>query len=539
MNFLMKLSVGQKILLIPIIGAVSFALFIIINSVVSTQNASKLRIAQNIDFPALQLSTSALTNMEKVRDTLASSVTTGDTEAISEASNKADAVRDDLRAIVSIDPALNNDVKPILQAFNTYQELAIPLTSSVLDNTADFATLGEQLEVMNDRYEDAIAQLNQFKRSRQATFEEAFEQYNAAQDFLFWLGIGMGIVTTLVLFGTAIPVTRMITGNLSRVVQSLREISKDDGDLTIRIETAAQDEVGDLVKYFNRFMDKLQRVVKDIVDTTLPLSDLAQNLNQLTDTTNNNISQQQGAATHAKDAVDNMNQSVIAVAESAAEAARAADEASSASSNGQSVVNNTVQSIQNLAKNVEETSHVIRQLENDSNQVGVVLDVIKGIAEQTNLLALNAAIEAARAGEQGRGFAVVADEVRTLASRTQQSTEEIQKTIEQLQSAAHKAVEVMSTGTSQAEGSVSEANKAGDSLVVIAQTINRISAMNGQIASSTDDQQAVARQIVGFVDEINARTDETSNNSKQLASASTELAGLAKNLENIARQFRV
>lgn len=539
MNFLMKLSVGQKILLIPIIGAVSFALFIIINSVVSTQNASKLRIAQNIDFPALQLSTSALTNMEKVRDTLASSVTTGDTEAISEASNKADAVRDDLRAIVSIDPALNNDVTPILQAFNTYQELAIPLSSSVLDNTADFATLGEQLEVMNDRYEDAIAQLNQFKRSRQATFEEAFEQYNAAQDFLFWLGIGMGIVTTLVLFGTAIPVTRMITGNLSRVVQSLREISKDDGDLTIRIETAAQDEVGDLVKYFNRFMDKLQRVVKDIVDTTLPLSDLAQNLNQLTDTTNNNISQQQGAATHAKDAVDNMNQSVIAVAESAAEAARAADEASSASSNGQSVVNNTVQSIQNLAKNVEETSHVIRQLENDSNQVGVVLDVIKGIAEQTNLLALNAAIEAARAGEQGRGFAVVADEVRTLASRTQQSTEEIQKTIEQLQSAAHKAVEVMSTGTSQAEGSVSEANKAGDSLVVIAQTINRISAMNGQIASSTDDQQAVARQIVGFVDEINARTDETSNNSKQLASASTELAGLAKNLENIARQFRV
>ena len=539
MNLLLRLTVGQKILLIPIIGTLSFAIFVIINSVVSAQNASELETAQNVDFPALQLSTSALTNMEKVRDILASSVTTGDIDAVDAAREKADVVRADLTSISRIAPELSGDINTILNTFNAYSEMALSLTSSILDNTADFATLGGQLETMNRRYDEAINQLNGFKSSRQQTFEKAFEQYNSAQDFLFWLGLLMGVLTTLVLFGTAIPVTKTITGNLTRVVKSLRDIAEEDGDLTIRIQTNAQDEVDDLVKYFNRFMEKLQRVVKDIVDTTLPLSDLAQNLNQLTDTTNQNISQQQGAAVHAKQAVDNMNHSVIAVAESAAEAARAADEASSASNNGQQVVNSTVTNIQALAQNVEETAEVIRKLENDSNQVGVVLDVIKGIAEQTNLLALNAAIEAARAGEQGRGFAVVADEVRTLASRTQQSTEQIQQTIERLQTAAHQAVSVMSSGTSQAEGSVTEANKAGDSLVVIADTISRISAMNGQIASSTDDQQAVARQIVGFVDEIYARTDETSQNSDRLASASTELAGLAKNLENIARQFRV
>ncbi|WP_296048770.1 methyl-accepting chemotaxis protein [uncultured Alteromonas sp.] len=539
MNLLLRLTVGQKILLIPIIGTLSFAIFVIINSVVSAQNASELETAQNVDFPALQLSTSALTNMEKVRDILASSVTTGDIDAVDAARQKADVVRADLTSISRVAPELSGDINTILNTFNAYSEMALSLTSSILDNTADFATLGDQLETMNSRYDEAINQLNGFKSSRQHTFEKAFEQYNSAQDFLFWLGLVMGGLTTLVLFGTAIPVTKTITGNLTRVVKSLRDIAEEDGDLTIRIQTNAQDEVGDLVKYFNRFMEKLQRVVKDIVDTTLPLSDLAQNLNQLTDTTNQNISQQQGAAVHAKQAVDNMNHSVIAVAESAAEAARAADEASSASNNGQQVVNSTVTNIQALAQNVEETAEVIRKLENDSNQVGVVLDVIKGIAEQTNLLALNAAIEAARAGEQGRGFAVVADEVRTLASRTQQSTEQIQQTIERLQTAAHQAVSVMSSGTSQAEGSVTEANKAGDSLVVIADTISRISAMNGQIASSTDDQQAVARQIVGFVDEIYARTDETSQNSDRLASASTELAGLAKNLENIARQFRV
>lgn len=539
MNFLLKLSVAQKIFLIPIIGAVSFITFVVINSIVSSQNASQLQVAKNVDYPALQLSTSVLTNMEKVRDTLASSVTTGDVDAIDVAREKVDAVLDDLQAIRRIDPSLSSGVTTLQSTFSAYSEQAIEVTASILNETADFATLGDKLEEMNANYDNAISLVNQFIAARQSAFEQAFSEYNSAQDFLFWLGIIMGVVTTLILFGTAYPITSEIRGNLTRVVKSLRDIAQEDGDLTIRIESKAQDEVGDLVRYFNLFMEKLQKVVKDIVQTTLPLSDLAQNLSQLTETTNRNIADQQGAATQAKNAVDDMNHSVVAVAESAAEAARAADEATNASNEGQSVVNSTVRSIQSLAKNVDDSAQVIRKLENDSNQVGVVLDVIKGIAEQTNLLALNAAIEAARAGEQGRGFAVVADEVRTLASKTQKSTEEIQTTIEQLQNAARSAVQVMSSGTEQAESSVNEANKAGESLNVIADTIGRISAMNGQIASTTDNQQAVAEQIVGFVDEIYARTDETSKNSVRLASASSELANLAKNLEGIARQFKV
>ncbi|MFS1701489.1 methyl-accepting chemotaxis protein [Aestuariibacter sp. GS-14] len=539
MNFLLKLSVAQKIFLIPIIGAVSFITFVVINSTVSAQNASQLQVAKSVDFPALQLSTSVLTNMEKVRDTLASSVTTGDTEAIGIAKEKVEAVLDDLQAIRRIDPGLSADVTKLQSTFSAYSDQAVSVTASILNETADFSTLSDKLEEMNANYDNAISLVNQFIASRQSAFEQAFSEYNSAQEFLFWLGIIMGIVTTLILFGTAYPITGEIRGNLTRVVKSLRDIAQEDGDLTIRIQTNAQDEVGDLVRYFNLFMEKLQKVVKDIVQTTLPLSDLAQNLSQLTDTTNKNIADQQGAATKAKNAVDDMNHSVVAVAESAAEAARAADEATNASNQGQSVVNSTVRSIQSLAKNVDDSAQVIRKLENDSNQVGVVLDVIKGIAEQTNLLALNAAIEAARAGEQGRGFAVVADEVRTLASKTQKSTEEIQNTIEQLQSAARSAVQVMSSGTQQAESSVSEANKAGASLNVIADTIGRISAMNGQIASTTDNQQAVAEQIVGYVDEIYARTDETARNSVRLASASSELANLAKSLEGIARQFKV
>ncbi|QCZ92218.1 methyl-accepting chemotaxis protein [Salinimonas iocasae] len=539
MKFLLNLSVAKKIFLIPIIGAASFLIFVVINSYISNQNAQQLAVAKSVDFPALQLSSEALVSMEKVRDTLAGAVTTGDTEALSQAQESAQNTKQSLTQIENIDPDLSAEVNEILTEFDAYYEQASGITRSMLEGTADFSTLSDQLEQMNQRYDTVTTHLNSFKQRRDEAFDTAFEDYADAQQFLLLLGIIMGLVTTIILFATAWPIVSEIRGNLNRVVHSLRNIAEENGDLTVRIESNSKDEVGELVTYFNRFMERLQNLVKDIVDTTLPLSSLAQNLNTLTSDTNRTIENQQESATEAKSAVEQMNQSVYLVATNAAEASTAANEAADAAKEGKRVVGNTVNSIQSLADNVAETAEVIQKLESDSNQVGVVLDVIKGIAEQTNLLALNAAIEAARAGEQGRGFAVVADEVRTLASRTQQSTEEIQNTIERLQGAAQSAVNVMNKGNEKARESVDTANLAGQSLDSITQTIDQISQMNAQIADSTESQQATSRNIVGSVDAIFQRTEETSQNSHQLASASTQLADLATKLESIARQFRV
>ena len=539
MKFLLNLSVAKKIFLIPIIGAASFLIFVVINSYISNQNAQQLAVAKSVDFPALQLSSEALVSMEKVRDTLAGAVTTGDTEALSQAQESAQNTKQSLTRIENIDPDLSAEVNEILSEFDAYYEQASGITRSMLEGTADFSTLSEQLEQMNQRYDTVTTHLNSFKQRRDEAFDTAFEDYADAQQFLLLLGIIMGLVTTIILFATAWPIVSEIRGNLNRVVHSLRNIAEENGDLTVRIESNSKDEVGELVTYFNRFMERLQNLVKDIVDTTLPLSSLAQNLNTLTSDTNRTIENQQDSATEAKSAVEQMNQSVYLVATNAAEASTSANEAADAAKEGKRVVGNTVNSIQSLADNVAETAEVIQKLESDSNQVGVVLDVIKGIAEQTNLLALNAAIEAARAGEQGRGFAVVADEVRTLASRTQQSTEEIQNTIERLQGAAQSAVNVMNKGNEKARESVDTANLAGQSLDSITQTIDQISQMNAQIADSTESQQATSRNIVGSVDAIFQRTEETSQNSHQLASASTQLADLATKLESIARQFRV
>jgi methyl-accepting chemotaxis protein len=539
MNFLMKMSIAQKLFLIPIIGTVGFLLYLAVTTNTALNNVKLLEDAEGVQFPALQATSSALVNMEKVRDILSSAAATGDDEALDKAKEVATETQGLLNQIKSINPSLSSEANSILNSFNDYYGLGYSLSESMVNNTADFSKLGQLSTKMNQHYDDATSALTTFRAARLSAFKKAISDSNSAANSMITVGAIMAVITIILLFATAIPIVNGIKGSIVKVVDSLKDIAQEDGDLTVRINSNNQDEIGDLVHWFNQFMEKLQGVVKDIVNSSLPLSELAQNLNQLTDDTNKTIEVQSRSANQAKSAVDDMTNSVHAVAASASEAASAAGDASAAAEDGQTVVNQTVESIQQLASNVEDTAEVIRKLEADSNQVGVVLDVIKGIAEQTNLLALNAAIEAARAGEQGRGFAVVADEVRTLASRTQQSTEQIQSTIEQLQNAARSAVSVMGKGTEQATHSVETANKAGASLSLITETIGRITQMNDQIAQSTGDQQSVANTISNSVDEIHQRTEETASSSSKLASVSSELAELAQHLERITKQFKV
>jgi methyl-accepting chemotaxis protein len=539
MNFLKKMPIATKIFLIPGIAALSFIIYLLITVYVALNNGDTLEKVEKVQFPALQLSASTLVDMQKVRDTLSSAVTTGDQDTLSAASELASDAKAGLDEIKAISPEFGPAISKISQGFDDYFEVAFGVSQSMVDGTADFSRLGQLSSQMNGSYDAVIASMSNFRDEQQAAFVESFERTNAANTSLISTGVVMTIVVTLLLFATAVPIVRGIKQSIDDVVRSLKDIAQENGDLTVRISTKSEDEIGELVYWFNQFMDKLQGVVKDVVEASLPLSNLAQNLRGLTEETQRTIDIQQQSAQNAKLAVDTMSGSVDGVAHSAAQAAADANEATSAAGEGRQIVQQTVSSIQQLAENVRETADVIGRLESDSNKVGSVLDVIKGIAEQTNLLALNAAIEAARAGEQGRGFAVVADEVRTLASRTQQSTEEIQSTIEQLQSAAHSAVEVMSRGTEQATNSVETANKAGVSLETITSTIGRINQMNEQIAHNTEDQRTVAVDIVRHVEEIHQRTEQTSSRSGELGVMCNELADLAQHLELIAKQFRV
>ena len=539
MDVLRRLSISKKIFLIPFIGTLSFVIYLALASNTALNNVRTLEQTHDVQFPVLQAAQDSLVQLERVKDSLASAVTTGDEEALAGAAGFSKKLTDALDSISRLNSDYAGDISKIKQSFDAYYQVAYKVSEEMINNTADFSTLGQRSEKMNADYDATKKLLTQFSDNRLQAFTSAIDDASGQAGRLIWVGAIMGVVTFLALFGTAIPVARGIQNSLGNMILSLQDLAKEDGDLTARINTKSKDELGDLAYWFNTFMQKLQHVVKDIVNTAIPLSALAKDLHELTEDTNKTIAQQRDAANQAKHAVDDMSASVVAEVNSAIEAANAANQSSEAASQGQQTVISTVQNIQQLAGNVQDASDVITQLEQDANQVGTVLSVIKGIAEQTNLLALNAAIEAARAGEQGRGFAVVADEVRTLASRTQKSTEEIQRTIEQLQSAARLAVQKMQQSTAQADSSVQSANQAGDALQLITQSITQIRRMNQQIADATDDQQKMANDIVSHVDAIFKNTEYSSESTGQIAKASSELANLAQNLENITRLFRV
>lgn len=326
---------------------------------------------------------------------------------------------------------------------------------------------------------------------------------------------------------------------LSRAVRALDVVAAGmaEGRLTVRADESGSDELSDVARSFNRVGDKFRETVEEVGRTVRRLTTSTDDLTRITTTTTEAVGRQRLDTDQVATAVQQLSVVVQEVAKSANEAAEAAESANAASASGKAVVNRTRDANHTLEKDVESAANVIAELSTDSQQIGSVLDVIRGIAEQTNLLALNAAIEAARAGEQGRGFAVVADEVRTLASRTQQSTEEIQSMIERLQGRSRDAVEVMEKGRENAEACVAQVAEAKDSLVQISEAVGRINALNAQIATASEQQRATTESINSSVAGISSAADETAGDAARSLESVKQLAELAARLHAFSEAF--
>jgi methyl-accepting chemotaxis protein len=276
-----------------------------------------------------------------------------------------------------------------------------------------------------------------------------------------------------------------------------------------------------------------------IADAAFSLQEVADKSSAILGETAKGVVNQLNEIDQVATAVNEMSATVQEVAQNAANAAEATSNADNESKQGKAIVHETIKAIENVASGIQSTTNIVQDLKSDSEKIGTVIDVISGIAEQTNLLALNAAIEAARAGEQGRGFAVVADEVRTLANRTQQSTDEIQKMIETLQTASSKAADAMNHSVEETENCVELAAKAGSSLEAIDRAVGEIASMSQQIATAAEEQSAVAEEINRSIISISSVSEKTSRAAQETEQANQELVGMVHGLNSMVKQFDV
>ncbi len=350
------------------------------------------------------------------------------------------------------------------------------------------------------------------------------------------LAVAIGVLVSLPVYWLTV---RAIAGPIHEIRRQLEAISQGDGDLTVQLQIKSHDEIGDLAAAFNRFVVKLREMIGGLQVSAHRLVETTGQITQVAQRTGQEVEAQRQEVESVATAINELSASFSEVADNTTRAAQSAGEADRESEHGKQVVHDMVAKIRQVAEEVDRANRVISGLGERSQAIESVLDVIRGISEQTNLLALNAAIEAARAGEQGRGFAVVADEVRNLAARTYDSISEIQEMIEQLQGGTRDAIAVIQQAHEHANASVEPAEQAGSSLNQIARTMADISQLNQEISTATDVQHETVVGVDQSIVNINQVAMQTSGSTEALGESTRALQALASELESHVGRFKV
>ncbi|UXH39958.1 methyl-accepting chemotaxis protein [Pseudomonas promysalinigenes] len=444
-------------------------------------------------------------------------------------------------AVANYEPLIASDqertlfsaVKTSAQAYQQQLDQLVPLMSA--GNIAEAVNLvATGIRPLTSTMEDQIDQLTDFndKGAAQAG-QTAANIYSTGR----WLVIGIIVGVVLLTMGLALLLTRSIVSPISDALSVAERIA--NSDLSKDVKVTGADEAGRLLKALAQMQENLRNTIVQISDSSTQLASASEEMTAVTEASSRGLVAQNDEVNQAATAVTEMSAAVDEVARNAESASQDSKRTQGFTQSGQERVAQTLKSIQRLSGNVEQTSEQIQGLSDRAQDISKVVEVIRGIAEQTNLLALNAAIEAARAGEQGRGFAVVADEVRALAHRTQLSTQEIEQMIATIQVDSEQAVQAMNTSRDLATQSLSIAQEASSSLDQIATAITQINERNLQIATASEEQSHVAREVDQNLLRIRDLASQSAAGASQTASASSEMSQLAINLNQLVTRFVV
>ena len=441
------------------------------------------------------------------------------------------------------EPELFNIIEQISNNFESFVVTSFTEKDSIYEVQFNLVTLHEkQNELTTLSYEYSASMNNKIEELsnlvlnfRQQITRISKQQVEGSNTLNIAISASIFIILSLLTF----LIVRSISKPLSEVSSALDKIAGGGGDLTQRLKVGKIKELVNIATQFNIFVEKIAKTIHQVDNASGDLFVASSTLDIVSKETRENIQRQQIETSQVASAMTEMLAAAQGIAKHAEGARNASDEVRDETEKSNILVQEVATEITRLAREISQTSQAISDLEKFSVSIGTVLDVIRGIAEQTNLLALNAAIEAARAGEQGRGFAVVADEVRSLASRTQESTIEIEDMIKQLQVSAQHAVSSIQQGTKSAESSVEFANNAANSLSKISQSINIISEMNTSIACSAEQQSTVSEEININISKISEIGSSTAQGTDHISKSGRDLSELSTKLQHLMAHFKV
>ena len=538
---LRSLSLTFKLFLAPAVAILGLILFVGYTSFQLSATDSRLHALETRSYPVLERADAAIFQFSRVPGLLNSAVAAGETALLNEAGEVLQNIKahqQELDNLIQV-PDRRRQLDDWRLAVDRYADNAISASSKLVSGSASFEDLRPSLDRMANDLAQAQKLAAEFRSAAYDDFGQTLAETREVNATTTRLGIILSLALLVLVTLCAWAVTRSIMANVRGVIDSLQSIAKGDGDLTRRVNVESNDEIGAMIRLFNGFLDKLQATIRQIIEAASPIGDCSKELYRLTQGSEENAKSQQHHTDSISRDIHTMTGSIHEVAQRSRQASDEAGSASRQAVAARANIGNLSTSISDLGNSVMSAVSAMQQLEEETQEVGSVLTVIRSIAEQTNLLALNAAIEAARAGEQGRGFAVVADEVRNLAQKTAASTAEIQQIIQRLQNSANTVLTVMTTNGDKSRESIEHSIEATQLLEAIAKTVSEIDQLNAGIARHTQEQIGLSESIQKETEVLQQDAQATASGAEATARLGEQLVGTGAHLRNATAQFRV
>ncbi|OUS51926.1 methyl-accepting chemotaxis protein [Shewanella sp. SACH] len=539
MNFFNNISIFKKVIAIFILAVIIFALNLSISVISINKNRTTLNYMEQQVYQRVELANQNVFFIQRLDELYTQSVSFADEDLLTNAGTMYESLRKNLQQLDNVDPSQANQLNNLSAKLTRYNDMTIKLAKGMLAGTIDMANIGQISQEKSQAYEAVLNEIQNYKQEKVLEFKQSIKEAGDRSEQSLWLTLSIGIALLIVMFIVTIAIARAISSSARNVAQSLSELADGKGDLSHKLNVSGSDELGQVSSNFNRFLGLLGDSIRRVVNVTDPLLASSHSLKQRMEDATHATQKQSHDASAVQVSMEDMRHSVIEISQNARQAASAAQIAEKEAMQGMTVVQRTIDISQELNTGIQAASNSINELARDTENVTSILNVITSIAEQTNLLALNAAIEAARAGEQGRGFAVVADEVRALASKTADATTEIRHVLQNLKTAAISSVNTMNVAMSKSSENETNAQNTGSALKSIQQQIVSINSMNTHIASATEEQASVASQVVDNVVNMNASFEQTLQILSQVRNVSEGLVDFADELKNATSQFKL